>query len=102
MEATERELVVHQLAHSRERLVLAVEGLSTEQRSFRPAEDRWSIADCIEHITVARRQRAAAKFRRLCNRRRSRSDGIEVRGKDQIILEQVPVREQRVQGSGRF
>jgi hypothetical protein len=96
VQATERELVVEQLAHSRERLVLEVEGLTSEQRSFRPAQDRWSIADCIEHITVLE----TVVLRNIQQALQSppepgRQD--EVRGKEQIILERVPVRERRVQ-----
>ena len=54
MEKTEREFALQHLAASRERLIQAVEGLTAEQHHFRPAEDRWSVADCIEHITVVR------------------------------------------------
>ena len=101
MEATERELVVEQLAQSRERLVLTVEGLSEEQRSFRPAQDRWSIADCIEHITVVE----SIVLRNIQQTLQSPPEPArqaEVRGKEQIILEKVPAREQRVQGPAAF
>ena len=40
------------LAASRERLLQAVDGLSAEQRTFQPAEDRWSVAGCVEHIIL--------------------------------------------------
>ena len=52
MQPEERELALRQLAESRERLIQTVDGLSSEQLGFRPAEDRWSVADCVEHITV--------------------------------------------------
>src|SRR5579864_7365640 len=52
MEAAERELVLHHLAASRERLLQGVAGLSEEQRGFRTAGDRWSVADCVEHLVV--------------------------------------------------
>ena len=52
MEKEEREFVLRHLADSRERLIRTVDGLSQEQRYFRSAEDRWSIAECVEHITV--------------------------------------------------
>ena len=101
MEATERELLVEQLAQSRERLVLTVEGLSEEQRSFRPAQDRWSIADCIEHITVAESV-VLGKHQQALQALPEPERKDEVRGKVQIILEKVPAREQRVQGPPAF
>lgn len=97
MEATERELVVEQLAESRERLVLTVEGLSEEQRSFRPAQDRWSIADCIEHVTVVE-DFVLGKIQQALQSSPEPERRDEARGKDQIVLEKVPAREQRVKG----
>jgi DinB superfamily len=52
MEKHERERVTKQLAASRERLLNLVDGLTPEQWTFRPAEDRWSICDCVEHVTL--------------------------------------------------
>src|ERR1700733_14554388 len=50
MEERERQLVVAHLAASRERLLELVDGLTTEQWTFRPGEGRWSIGECLEHI----------------------------------------------------
>lgn len=50
MEQHERQLVLDQLDASRDRILRTVEGLSKEQWSFRPAEGRWSIGDCLEHV----------------------------------------------------
>jgi DinB superfamily len=51
MNEQERELAVHHLAVSRERVLGLVQGLSPEQWAFHPAEGRWSIGDCVEHVT---------------------------------------------------
>lgn len=37
---------------TRERLLRAVEGLSDEQQRFRPAPDRWSVAQLCEHLSI--------------------------------------------------
>jgi uncharacterized damage-inducible protein DinB len=37
---------------TRERLLRAVEGLSEEQQGFRPAPDRWSVAQLCEHLSI--------------------------------------------------
>jgi uncharacterized damage-inducible protein DinB len=97
VEATERELVVEYLGHSRERLVLTIEGLSTEQRAFRPAEDRWSIADCIEHVTVVE-SFVLDKIQQVLQSSPEPYRHGEVQGKDQIVLTKIPAREQRVKG----
>lgn len=52
MESPERNQALRRLSDSREVLRQKVDGLSGEQRSFRPAAERWSIADCIEHLTI--------------------------------------------------
>ena len=36
----------------RERLLRAVEDLSEEQQGFRPAPDRWSVAQLCEHLSI--------------------------------------------------
>jgi hypothetical protein len=50
MEEHERQLVVAQLAASQARLLELVDGLTAEQWTFRPAEGRWSIGECLEHV----------------------------------------------------
>jgi uncharacterized damage-inducible protein DinB len=52
VEKAEREFLLRYLAASRERLVETVEGLSKEQQRFRPAPERWSVADCVEHVSI--------------------------------------------------
>jgi len=52
VEKGEREFLLRYLAQSRERLLEAVEGLNAEQQRFRPAADRWSVADCLEHVSI--------------------------------------------------
>jgi len=52
VEKAEREFLLRYLAASRERLVEIVVGLSKEQQRFRPAADRWSVADCVEHVSI--------------------------------------------------
>ena len=51
MNEQERELAAHHLRVSRERMLGLVEGLSPEQWVFHPGEGRWSIGDCVEHVT---------------------------------------------------
>jgi hypothetical protein len=55
MTSAERVFALHQLDLSRERLLRAVHGLSSQQLLFRPEPGRWSIAENIEHLVVVER-----------------------------------------------
>ena len=48
----ERDHAVAELDSSRKAFLDATNGLSEAQWSFKPAPDRWSIAECSEHIAV--------------------------------------------------
>lgn len=97
MEKTEREFALQHLADSRERLIQAVEGLTAEQHHFRPAEDRWSVAECIEHITVVEGH-ILRSLQRIIQTEPQPEKQAEAQGKDRAILELVPARATRVKG----
>lgn len=100
MEATERQLVLKHLAESRSCLLQAVEGLSAEQRTFRTAQDRWSVADCVEHITVVENS-IFNTLQQVLQAPPEPAKKAGVVGQEQIILERVPSRNQRVKGPER-
>lgn len=52
MTSTDRESVLKSLSESRERLLATVEGLTREQRQYRPAPGRWSVGEIVEHLTM--------------------------------------------------
>jgi uncharacterized damage-inducible protein DinB len=52
MTAAERETLLKNLEESRERLLRMAKNLSTEQLHYRPAPDRWTVAECVEHIAT--------------------------------------------------
>lgn len=49
----ERTQLVKQLETTRAALLAATKGLTDEQFTFRPAEGKWSVADCVEHIALS-------------------------------------------------
>jgi DinB superfamily len=51
MTPAERQRAVADLEVSCERLLRTTQGLSPEQLHHRPAPDRWSIAEILEHVT---------------------------------------------------
>src|SRR5277367_2018967 len=51
--AQEREFALQQLQTTRDNFLKSVAGLSQKQWTFKPAPDRWSVAEVSEHIAVA-------------------------------------------------
>lgn len=49
----ERKEAVSYLKQTKKDLLKAVKGLSEAQLNFKATPDRWSIAECLEHITLA-------------------------------------------------
>src|SRR5438477_3699946 len=50
---TERERGVNYLQQNRDGVIAATKGLSDGQMKFKPAPDRWSVAETLEHIALA-------------------------------------------------
>src|SRR5258708_6193624 len=50
---TERDRALRYLAETRDNLKQVTKGLSDAQWNFKPALDRWSIAEIVEHLAVA-------------------------------------------------
>jgi uncharacterized damage-inducible protein DinB len=53
MTKAERAEIIELLNKSEKEFLQAVEGLSERQWSFKPGPDRWSVAECAEHIVLA-------------------------------------------------
>jgi hypothetical protein len=49
----DREKAEQYLQQTRDGVVAATKGLSEAQMKFKPAADRWSVAETLEHITLA-------------------------------------------------
>lgn len=51
--ANDREKLVQDLERTREKFLKSVEGLSEAQWNYKAAPDKWSIAQCAEHIAAS-------------------------------------------------
>ncbi|HVI45678.1 MAG TPA: DinB family protein [Chitinophaga sp.] len=49
----DRALLISQLQQTKEKLLKDLEGLSDQQLEYKSAPDRWSVIECVEHITLA-------------------------------------------------
>jgi uncharacterized damage-inducible protein DinB len=52
MTPAERGRVATYLGETRENLLRTTKNLSPTQLQYKPASDRWSVAECLEHIAV--------------------------------------------------
>lgn len=49
----ERKAAVQYLEQSRDHMLKVLDGLSNEQLNFKATPESWSIAECVEHITIS-------------------------------------------------
>jgi len=92
--AQERDAALKQFQTTHDNFLKSISGLSEKQWTFKPAPDRWSIAEVSEHITVSE----STLFGVVQKAMQSPADPAkreQVKGKDQMILEKVPVRTQK-------
>ena len=74
----------------------SIEGLSEAQWNFKPAPDRWSIAECAEHIAVSE----DSLFETVTAILKSPPDAADKRaltkGKDELIVKMLQDRSRKV------
>ena len=104
MKDSEREAVREHLDRGYAAIREATAGLTENQASFRPAPDRWSVRDCVEHVAVAESQMLDL----VTSRRRPADPRSADRAGDRRILAVAADREHRYSApeiarpSGRF
>jgi uncharacterized damage-inducible protein DinB len=92
----ERESALKSFQTTHDNFLKSISGLSQKQWTFKPAPDRWSVAEVAEHITLSEglifslvqeaMQSPAAPEKRA-----------QVAGKDEMILTRVPDRSHKAQ-----
>jgi hypothetical protein len=49
----DREKAIGHLNDTKENMMNTIEGLSDEQLHYKPSPESWSIAECVEHLTIS-------------------------------------------------
>jgi uncharacterized damage-inducible protein DinB len=88
-------LAAEHLRASRERVLALVSDLTAEQWQFHPGEGRWSIADCLEHVT--RVENRILGIIQTKTQDQPQQVAPEIREKDSFLLQMVPDRTERRQ-----
>jgi hypothetical protein len=91
----EREQGLKYLTETRAGVVEAVTGLSEAQFNFKPAPDRWSVAECLEHISIVEATVLNGVRARL-EKAPAPAAGRDYQQVDLTILKMVPDRSTKV------
>jgi len=87
----ERDAALKQFQTTRDNFLKAISGLSQKQWTFKPAPDRWSVAEVAEHITVSE-STIFGVVQKLMASPAAPEKREQVKGKDEMILTRMPDR----------
>ncbi|MBC7798538.1 MAG: DinB family protein [Pyrinomonadaceae bacterium] len=90
--AKEREQAVQYLKETKQKFLNSINGLTAEQWNFKPAPERWSIAEVAEHIGIAEQTILGMVQTKIVKSPGSPEMRAEAKGKDEIILKIIPNR----------
>jgi len=93
----EREAALKLFQTTHDNFIKSISGLSQKQWSFKPAPDRWSVAEVAEHITVAETTIMGLIRHPLMQSPAAPEKREQAKGKDEIIVQRVPDRSHKVQ-----
>jgi len=96
---SEREKGINYLEQTRNDVIAATKGLSDAQMKFKPAPDRWSIAETLEHITLAEDYLFSNVTQNIM-RAQAGPAGRDTAKVDALILSAVPDRSQKRHAPG--
>ena len=92
----DREFGMSHLHATRKMFLDSVAGLTPEQWNFKAAPDRWSIAECAEHIAVSEEFISNLVMTQVMKSPADPSKRDQVKGKEEVIVKQVPERSQKL------
>src|ERR1035438_3535547 len=98
LSAAEREAALKSLQDTHDAFLKSIAGLSEKQWRFKPAPDRWSVAEVAEHIAVSESMIFGMVQSRVMTSPAAPEKRAEVAGKDEIILTRVPDRSHKAPG----
>jgi hypothetical protein len=93
----ERDSALKQFANTRDNFLKSIAGLSQKQWTFKPAPDRWSVAEVAEHITISESTLLGLVQQRLMSSPAAPERREQVKGKDELIEQRVPDRSHKAQ-----
>jgi hypothetical protein len=104
----EREAALKSLQATHDAFLQSIAGLSEKQWTFKPAPDRWSVAEVSEHIAVSESMIFGLVQSKFMAGPATPEKRAEVKVTDEVILAKVPDRSRKAQApeflkpTGRF
>jgi uncharacterized damage-inducible protein DinB len=93
----EREAALRSLQATHDQFLRSIAGLTDKQWTFKPAPDRWSVAEVAEHITISESTILGLIQQRLMTSPATPEKREQVKGKDEMILQKMPDRSHKAQ-----
>ncbi len=94
--AADRERAMQYLESTRQAVLDATAGLSEAQWNFKPAPDRWSVAEVVEHIAAAEDFLMAMVTNQVM-KGPARPAGDDVKAIDDMVVAKIPDRSKKAQ-----
>jgi len=95
--AEEREAALKSLQATHDAFLKSIAGLSEKQWEFKPAPDRWSVAEVAEHIAISESAIFGVVQSKIMTSPATPEKRAEVAWKDETVLKMVPDRSQKAQ-----
>ena len=92
----DRDKALQYLESTRQGVIDATKGLSPAQWNFKAAPDRWSVAECVEHIAAAEDFIRGMIVEKVM-KSPARPAGEDVAAIDAMVLAQIPDRSHKAQ-----
>lgn len=94
----EREFAIKYLKETKSDFLKSVKGLSDEQWKFKPAPDKWSVAEVSEHIALSEDFLAKMITEKIMKSPEAPAEKrAAVKGKEEQIMKMIPDRSQKAQ-----
>ncbi len=97
LSAEERDAALKSLQATHDAFLKSIAGLSDKQWRFKPAPDRWSVAEVSEHIAVSESMILGYVQKQIVTSAATPEKRAEIRVTDQQILTLVPDRSHKAQ-----
>lgn len=97
LSAEEREAALKSLQTTHDAFLQSIAGLSEAQWKFKPASDRWSVAEVAEHIAISESTIFGMVQNKVMTSPATPEKRAEVAGKDETVLKMVPDRSHKAQ-----
>lgn len=97
----ERERARDELHRTRDAVLAAAADLSPEQWSFKPAADRWSVGDIVEHI-AATEAGLLAMVQEKVMKAPARTEAVDLKETDALVLSAISDRTKKAEAPEPF